>query len=69
MYMSDYVLNEADIERVINYLKIHDPKNADRDYAIQKLELMMGQASETVRNGGLSDEQLEQTFGKQDKPD
>lgn len=69
MYMSDYILNEADIEKVINYLKKHDPENADRDYAIQKLELMMSQASETVRNGGLSDEQLEQTFGKQDKTD
>lgn len=69
MYMSDYVLNEADIEKVLNYLRIHDPKNADRDYAIQKLELMMSEASEIVRNSGLSDEELQQLFGEQDKPD
>ncbi len=67
--MSDYVLNEEDIEKVINYLKIHDPKNADRDYAIQKLELMMSSASEIVRSGALSDEQIQQGLEEQGKTD
>ena len=66
--MSDYVLNEADIEKVLNYLRIHDPKNADRDYAIQKLELMMSTASEIVHSSGLSDEEIQEMFGEQDKP-
>lgn len=69
MHMSDYVLNEKDIAKVLNYLRIHDPKNADRDYAIQKLEGMMSTASEIVRGSGLSDEQIQQAFGKQDKTD
>lgn len=63
--MSDYVLNGADIAKVLNWLKIHDPENADRDYAIQKLEVMMSTASEVVRNSGLSDEQIEQGLKKQ----
>lgn len=64
MHMSDYVLNDEDIEKILNYLKIHDPKNADRDYAIQKLELMMSEASEIVRNSGLSDEQIHKALEK-----
>ncbi len=65
--MSDYVLNEADIAKMLNFLRIHDPENADRDYAIQKLESMMSTASEAVRNGGLTDEELEQEFKKPDQ--
>jgi hypothetical protein len=67
--MSDYVLNEKDIAKVLNYLRIHDPKNADRDYAIQKLEGMMSTASEIVRNSGLSDEQIQKGLEGQDKTD
>lgn len=67
--MSDYVLNEADIAKAINWLKIHDPQNADRDYAIQKLETMLSVVSETVRSGEISDEQLKQAFEKPDKTD
>lgn len=63
--MSDYVLNEKDIEKVLNYLKEHDPKNADRDYAIQWLELKMSEANELVRHSGLSDEEIKQAFEKQ----
>lgn len=62
--MSDYVLNEADIEKVINWLKINDPKNADRDYAIQKLEVMMSTATDIVRRSGLSDEEITKAFEK-----
>ncbi|HVC36034.1 MAG TPA: hypothetical protein VNE40_01120 [Candidatus Dormibacteraeota bacterium] len=67
--MSDYVLNEKDIAKVLNYLRIHDPKNADRDYAIQKLEGMMSTASEIVRSSGLSDEEIQQGLKDQGKTD
>lgn len=62
--MSDYVLNEEDIERVINWLKINDPKNADRDYAIQKLEIMMSTSADIVRRSGLSDNEIRAAFEK-----
>ena len=46
--MSDYEVNEKDIEAVIRYLKIHDPKNADRKYAVQLLGVMQEVARELV---------------------
>lgn len=49
--MSGYAINEKDIESVIRYMKIFDPKNADRDYAIQLLELMQGMAIDVVKTG------------------
>lgn len=49
--MSDYVLNEKDIKSTIKYLKIFDPKNADRDYAIQLLEVMQIIAKDIVKDG------------------
>jgi len=49
--MSDYVLNEKDIESTIKYLKIFDSKNADRDYAIQLLEVMQITAKDIVKDG------------------
>lgn len=49
--MSDYAINEKDIESVIRYMKIFDPKNADRDYAIQLLEVMQGIAMEVAKEG------------------
>lgn len=49
--MSDYAINEKDIESVIRYMKIFDPINADRDYAIQLLEVMQGIAIDVVQKG------------------
>jgi hypothetical protein len=49
--MGDYVLNEKDIESTIKYLKIFDPKNADRDYAIQLLAVMQITAKDIVKDG------------------
>lgn len=46
----DYQINEKDIETVIRYLEIHDPKNADRDYAIQFLESLQATAGELVQS-------------------
>jgi len=36
--MSGYEINEEDIQKLVKALKVSDPKNADRDYAIQLLE-------------------------------
>ena len=41
-------ITEEDITKVINYLKIHEPKNADREYAVQLLESMNEYAKELV---------------------
>jgi dipeptidase E len=41
---------EKDIQSIIRYLKIHDPKNANRDYAIQFIDAMEGFGSELARS-------------------
>ncbi|RTK94681.1 hypothetical protein EKI60_02120 [Candidatus Saccharibacteria bacterium] len=51
--MSDhepYQITEEDIQKVITYLEIHDPKNADRDYAIQFIEAMQIKGNEIARS-------------------
>lgn len=35
--MSDYEINEKDIESVVRYLKIFHPENANREYAVEML--------------------------------
>lgn len=47
--MNGYQINEKDIQSVIRYLKIHDPDNADREYAIQVLELMHNAVKRMVK--------------------
>lgn len=32
----EYHKNEEDIQKILRYLQIHDPKNANREYAIQR---------------------------------
>ena len=56
----EYQINEEDIQAIIRYQKIHDPKNADRDYAIQLIEAMQGVGSELAR----SDEALAEAIQK-----
>lgn len=56
----EYHKNEEDIQKVIHYLEIHDPKNANRDYAIQYIESMQGFGSELAR----SDESLAEAIKK-----
>lgn len=45
-----YRTNEEDIQAIIRYLKIHDPENADRDYAVQLIETMQEFGSEIARS-------------------
>lgn len=49
-----YNISEEDIQKVINYLKFHDPKNADREYAIEFIESMQVTSNEIAR----TDEEL-----------
>ena len=49
-----YEINEDDTQKVINYLKFRDPKNADREYAIEFIEAMQIEGNEIAR----TDEQL-----------
>lgn len=37
-YMSDYKINEKDIEGIVNYLRIFHPENANREFAIEFLK-------------------------------
>ena len=46
----EYHISEEDIQKVIRYLEIHDPKNANRDYAIQYIESIQGFGSELARS-------------------
>lgn len=46
----DYQISEDDIKKVIQYLQHYDPKNADRDYAIQFIEAMRVKGNEIARS-------------------
>ena len=49
--MGAYKISEEDIEAVVRNLKIYDPENADREYAIQILEIMSRMAKKVVDKG------------------
>lgn len=65
--MSNYEFTEADIQKVLNYLTIHSPENADRDYAVQLLEQMQDKAFNIVNSGVLTDEEIEQALESNNK--
>lgn len=65
--MSNYEFTEVDIQKVLNYLTIHSPENADRDYAVQLLEQMQDKAFNIVNSGVLSDEEIEQALESNNK--
>lgn len=56
----EYHRSEEDVQKILRYLQIHDPKNANRDYAIQYLDSMEGFGSELAR----SDESLAEAIKK-----
>jgi DNA-binding phage protein len=62
----DYEINEKDIESVIKYLKIHNPENADREYAIQLLNLMQNSMGQIARSVDLTDEQIQKAIGSEE---
>jgi hypothetical protein len=66
--MADYEYTEQDIEKVTNYLKYHNPENADRDYAIQLLERMQDKAFDIVHSTGLTEEEIEKALNSSIDP-
>lgn len=49
--MDAYKISEEDIAAIIRNLEIHDPQNADREYALQILEIMSKIAKRVVAKG------------------
>jgi hypothetical protein len=64
-----YEINEEDIKKVINYLKFHDPKNADREYAIEFIEAMQVEGNEIARTDEKLAEAIRDFTHKKDKDD
>jgi len=62
--MSDYEINEKDIESVIHYLEVNDPKNADKDYVIQLLQVMQEIAGDLVRSDITQAELIQKALEK-----
>jgi hypothetical protein len=59
-----YDMNEPDINKVLNYLKIHRPELANRDTATKILEVMYITAHRSVAHGEIVDldETIEQAI-------
>lgn len=62
----DYQISEDDIKKVIQYLQHYDPKNADRDYAIQFIEAMQVKGSEIARSDEALAEAIREYTKKKD---
>ena len=58
----DYEFTEEDIQKVMNYLTIHDSENADRDYAVQLLQHMQDKAFNVANSGVLTEEEIEEAI-------
>jgi hypothetical protein len=65
----EYHKTEEDIEAIIRYLKIHDPKNANRDYAIQFIDSMEGFGSEIARSDEALAEVVKKSLDEKKKKD
>ena len=65
----EYHHNEEDIQKVIRYLQIHDPKNANRDYAIQYIDSMQGFGSELARSDEALAEAIKKKLDEKKKKD
>ena len=63
----EYEFTEEDIQKVINYLTIHNPANADRDYAVQLLQQMQDNAFNVANSGVLTEEEIAEALKKSTK--
>ncbi len=63
---AQYHINEKDIETVIRHLKIYDPANADRDYAIQFIEAMQAKSNQIARSDEALAEAIREYTKKKD---
>jgi hypothetical protein len=62
--MSNYEFTEEDIQKVLNYLTIHSPENADRDYAVQLLQQMQDKAFDVANSGMLTEDEIADAIKK-----
>ena len=62
--MSGYRINEEDIRRVIRYLKANKPENANREYAIQLLQIIQSSAVRISINAPGFVEELERVIAE-----
>jgi hypothetical protein len=65
----EYHKTEEDIQTIIRYLKIHDPKNANREYAIQFIDSMEGFGSEIARSDEALAEAVKKSLEEKKKKD
>jgi len=64
----EYHRNEEDIQKILRYLQVHDPKNANREYAIQYLEAMEGFGGELARADESLAEAVKKKLDEKKKP-
>jgi hypothetical protein len=65
----EYHISEEDIQKILRYLQIHDPENANREYAIQYLDSMEGFGSELARADESLAEAVKKKLDEKDKKD
>ena len=65
--MSGYQINEEDIEAAISYLKIHKPEKANKECAVQLLEIMHNTVKKLVSTDIEFAEELEKALLKQEQ--
>lgn len=62
-----YQINEKDIDRVLNYLKIHDPEHATPEMAIAFLEFYKAKFHEMAHTDLNKLEELYEEFKNENK--
>lgn len=56
-----YEITEEDVEKVVNYLKIYHPENANKDYAFAMLDYLKS----SIHQLGINDvDKLEELYEK-----
>lgn len=60
-----YQINEKDIDSVLNYLKIHDPENANPEMAIALLEFYKAKFHEMAHTDLNKLEEIYEEFKKE----
>lgn len=58
--------DEETIQKTIHYLELHDPENANREYAVRFLKFMQRFAHVASRSKGFDLEGLLKKYKKQD---
>lgn len=56
--MSQSIQDEQDVKTILRYLKLHDPANATKEYAVQKLGEIKQLAKQMVKDPELTKDTL-----------